>query len=184
LPLGVADRCPAAKPSAGTSASEMITRATIRRPAFIASSLLSAAAPVSGGRQDGALRRRLPSDVRRTPGASSATRSQSLPGDLLVVLIQALAVVGELAAAHEVAVAEADLAKPVGIGQRLPRRRHEVGLAAAQDGLGCSNAKRPPLVTTGVACPGRAHGGADRGGQRTLRPNGPRSSEITVGMHS
>src|SRR5690349_23890928 len=59
-----------------------------------------------------------------------------LAGDLLVVLVQALAVVGEVAAADEGAVAEADLAEPVGVGQRLPRGRHEVGLAAGQDGLG------------------------------------------------
>src|SRR5207248_10353349 len=52
---------------------------------------------------------------------------------LLVLLIQALAVVGELAAPHEGTVAEADLSEPVGIGQRLARGADEVGLAAVED---------------------------------------------------
>ena len=46
--------------------------------------------------------------------------------ELAVVLVEALAVIGERAPPHEVAQPEADLAEPVGIGQRLARRRDEV----------------------------------------------------------
>src|SRR3990172_2554999 len=58
-----------------------------------------------------------------------------LAGDLLVALVEPLAVVRELAAAHEVAVPEADLPEPVGVGKRLPRRRHAVRFATLEDGL-------------------------------------------------
>src|SRR4029453_16581190 len=49
------------------------------------------------------------------PGVVEAHAIPELAGDLLVVLVEPFAVVGELAAAHEVAVAQPDLAEPVGI---------------------------------------------------------------------
>src|SRR5439155_10596488 len=44
-----------------------------------------------------------------------------LARDLLMTLVQPLAVVRELTPAHEVAQTETDLPEPVGIGERLPR---------------------------------------------------------------
>src|SRR6266404_5623265 len=85
----------------------------------------------SGGVHDGGERRRLPSRARRV----DLHAVPELARHLLVLLVQALAVVGELAAPHEGAVAEADLPEPVGIGQRLARGADEVGLAALEDAL-------------------------------------------------
>ena len=48
----------------------------------------------------------------------------------------------------------------------------------------CSNATMPPLVTTGVAWPAARTAARIAAASGTLRPNGPRASEITVGMHS
>src|SRR5262245_66169104 len=51
---------------------------------------------------------------------------------LLVHLIQAFAVVREIAAANLIALAGSDLQRPVGIGQRGARHRDDVGIAATQ----------------------------------------------------
>src|SRR3954462_14548641 len=59
-----------------------------------------------------------------------------LAGHLLVLLIERLAVVGELAAPDLVAAALAQLAEPVGVGKALARGRDDVGLAALENLLG------------------------------------------------
>ena len=58
-------------------------------------------------------------------------------------LIEALAVVRELAAAHEVAVSQPDLAEPVGIGEGLARGRDHVRLSARQDALRLIEGRHP-----------------------------------------
>src|SRR5437868_324890 len=55
---------------------------------------------------------------------------------LLVLLVERLAVVGELAAPDLAAAALADLAEPVRVREALARRCDEVGVAARQDRLG------------------------------------------------
>jgi hypothetical protein len=42
----------------------------------------------------------------------------------------------------------------------------------------------PPLVTIGVAWPAARTARRMAAASGTLRPNGPRASEMTVGMHS
>src|SRR5687768_1542360 len=54
---------------------------------------------------------------------------------LLVVLVQPLAVVRELAAPDEVTVAEVNLAVPVGVREALTRGGDDVGLAALENAL-------------------------------------------------
>src|SRR5713226_160329 len=92
-----------------------------------------------------------------------------LAGDLLVALVEALAVVRELAPAHELAVARADLPEPIGIGERLPRRRDEVGLAALEDPLRLlegrdAAARHDGRRVAGLATPVVT----DRGGERDV----------------
>ena len=53
-----------------------------------------------------------------------------------MTLVESFAVVRELAAPYLRAVAQADLPEPVGVRERLARRRHAVGLAVSQDRLG------------------------------------------------
>ena len=89
-----------------------------------------------GGPPGGAAEAPLAVAGEADPGVVELHAIPELAGDLLVVLVERLAVVGELAAAHEVAVAQPDLAEPVGIGQRLARGGDEVGLALGQDRLG------------------------------------------------
>src|SRR5213078_3219649 len=72
----------------------------------------------------------------RDVGGVERVAVPQLAGDLLVLLVERLAVVGELAAPDLVAAALADLEEPVGIGQALARRRDQVGLAALEDRLG------------------------------------------------
>ena len=47
-----------------------------------------------------------------------------------------------------------------------------------------SKVDTPPLVTTGTSCPAARRPARTAAASGTLRPNGPRASEITVGMHS
>src|SRR5919108_5265883 len=95
-----------------------------------------------------------------------------LAGDLLVVLVEAFTVIGELAAPHEVAEAETNLAKPVGIRERLPGSGHEIGFTAREDALGL--VERPDAAAgddwRGEA--GVAHRAADPRGQRHIAAEG------------
>src|SRR3979409_1994910 len=72
----------------------------------------------------------------RDVGGVELVAIPQLAGDLLVLLVERLAVVGELAAPDLVALALADLEEPVGVGQALARRGDQVGLTAREDGLG------------------------------------------------
>src|SRR5207247_2548674 len=91
-----------------------------------------------GGRPPG--RRPQPSlAVERHPNVALARRDVTVPElarHLLVALIEALAVVRELAASHLGPEAEPDLPEPVGVGERLTGGADEVGLAAAENALG------------------------------------------------
>jgi len=58
-----------------------------------------------------------------------------LARDLLVALVEPLAVIRELAAPHEIPVAEPDLPEPVGVGESLAGGGHAVGLAPLEDPL-------------------------------------------------
>src|SRR5512132_2058523 len=59
-----------------------------------------------------------------------------LAGDLLVLLIERLAVVGVFAAPHLGAAAELDLEEPIGVGQGRARHADDVGVSVREDGLG------------------------------------------------
>ena len=108
-----------------------------------------------------------------------------LAGDLLVHAVEALAVVREDAAAdlrrrvpsrilsHQSGSARDWRAEA--ITSAWPRRR----IASA-----CSKVQRPPAVTTGVSCPAARTARRIVAASGTLRPNGPRASMRTVGMHS
>src|SRR2546426_8630504 len=100
-----------------------------------------------------------------------------LARDLLVALIEPLAVVRELAAAHQVAQTETDLSEPVGIGERLPGGRHAVRLPRSRIPSACSNVVIPPLVTTGVAWP------ALRSARRIAAASGDRKSTRLNSSH-
>src|SRR6267143_6052521 len=89
-----------------------------------------------------------------------------LAGDLLVALVEPFAVVRELAAAHERAVAEADLPEPVGVGERLTRRRDAVRLAALEDPFGLLEGRDATARDDERRVTGLAHGAADRRGER------------------
>jgi hypothetical protein len=56
-----------------------------------------------------------------------------LARDLLVALVEPLAVIRELAAPHEIPVAEPGLPEPVGVGESLAGGGHAVGLAPLED---------------------------------------------------
>src|SRR5690606_1036501 len=60
----------------------------------------------------------------------------ALAGHFLVRLVERLAVVREEAAPDLVPASAPDLQEPIGIGERLPRRRDDVGIAARKDLLG------------------------------------------------
>src|SRR5436309_12475256 len=95
-----------------------------------------------------------------------------LASHLFVLLVQALAIVGELATPHQMTIPQADLPKPVRIGQRLARGADEVGLAALQDALSLlegadAAAGDDGRVAAGLDTPVVTSG--------TLRPKGPRS---------
>src|SRR5207253_9844551 len=98
---------------------------------------------------------------------------------LLVLLVQALAVVGELAAPHEGAVAEADLPEPVGVGQRLARGADEVGLAALEDALRLLEGADAAAGDDGRVEAGLPDGPADARGQRHVAGERP----ALVGQH-
>src|SRR5713226_5491428 len=126
---------------------------------------------VSAGRA-GSRRRRQPALAvarerdRRVPRVEFPV--PELAGDLLVALVEALAVVRELAPAHELAVARADLPEPIGIGERLARRRDEVGLAALEDPLRLLEGRDAAARHDGRRVAGLAHRAADRGGERDV----------------
>ena len=133
-------------------------------------------------RPAGACRRSL----MRNAGLVERFAVPELARDLLVHLVEPLAVVGEAAAADLAAAAEAHLQEPVGIGQRLARRADDVRGAGREDRLRpASKVLMPPATTTGVVEAGVAHRRDGCGTPAsTLRPNGPASSASTVGMHS
>src|SRR6267143_2777451 len=89
-----------------------------------------------------------------------------LAGDLLVALVEPFAVVRELAAAHEVAVAEADLPEPVGVGERLARRRDAVRLTALEDPLRLLEGRDAAARDDGRRMAGLTDRAADRRGER------------------
>src|SRR5262245_37103119 len=84
-----------------------------------------------------------------------------LAGDLLVLLVEGFAVVGELAAPDLGAAAFADLGEPVRIGEALARRGDEVGLAAREQALGLREFADAAGRDHRRRQAGRAHGRAD-----------------------
>src|SRR5262245_5015482 len=88
-----------------------------------------------------------------------------LAGDLLVALVEALAVIREFAAPHEGTVAEPDLPEPVRIGEALARRGHTIGLAALQDALGLLERRDAAAGHDRCRQAGFADGPADRRGE-------------------
>src|SRR5919205_240816 len=72
----------------------------------------------------------------RDAGLVEALAIPELAGDLLVRLVERLAVVGVVAAAHLGAPARQRLEEPVGVGQRLARGADDVRVAAPQKLLG------------------------------------------------
>src|SRR6266571_3099043 len=107
-----------------------------------------------------------------------------LARDLLVALVEPLAIVGELAAPDEVTEAEPDLPEPVGVAERLPGRGDGVGLAAREDGLGLLEAVDPAARDDGRGVPGLVDGRADRGRQRDVATEGPTlAAQIRRAVH-
>src|SRR2546425_3244620 len=102
-----------------------------------------------------------------------------LAGHLLVLLVEPLAVVGELAAPHEVAIAEADLPEPVGIGQRLAGGADEVRVAALEDGFRLLERPDAAAGDDGGVAARLADGAADARGQRHVAAEGA----ARVGQH-
>src|SRR5512145_3372273 len=102
-----------------------------------------------------------------------------LAGHLLVPLIEPLAIVGELAAPHEVTEAQPDLPEPVGVGETLARGAHEVGLATAQDALGLLEGVDAAAGDDRGVGADLTYGPADGGGQRDVATEGP----ALVGEH-
>src|SRR5262249_17118356 len=114
--------------------------------------------------------------VERHPNVALARRDVTIPElarHLLVALIEALAVVRELAASHLAPEAEPDLPEPVGVGERLTRGADEVGLAAAENALGLLERMDASAGHDGRHVTGRANGAANRGGQRHVPSERP-----------
>ena len=65
-------------------------------------------------------------------GAVAEVAIPQLAGHLLVLLVEAFAVVGEQAAAHFVATAQPHLLPPIGVGEALPRGGDEALCALAR----------------------------------------------------
>ena len=104
-----------------------------------------------------------------------------LTRDLLVLLVEALAVVGEDAASYFVAVPVAHLPPPVGIREGLPRGSYHVAVAVDERGL--RGVERPHAAAAdhghdGVDC---ADGLADLAGQREIAAEGPRGVDAHGG---
>src|SRR5262245_4621312 len=93
-----------------------------------------------------------------------------LARDLLVALVEPLAVVRELAAPHPVAVPEPDFPEPVGIGEGLAGGRHAVGLALFQNRLGLLEGRDAAAGHDGRLPPGLANGAANPSGERDVPP--------------
>src|SRR5262249_17383751 len=81
---------------------------------------------------------------------------------LLVLLIEGLAVVRELAAPDRGTVTGAKLQEPVRIGERLARGRHEIGVSALENRLGLRELAEPTSRDDRRGKPGRAHRRTDR----------------------
>jgi hypothetical protein len=76
------------------------------------------------------------------------------------------------------------LLPPVGIGEALPRRGDQVASPSRRIASACAKSWMPPAVTTGVVKPAARTAARIAAASGTLRPNGPRASLRTVGMHS
>src|SRR5687768_14289913 len=116
-------------------------------------------APPVGGERDGGIR-------------AIEIAVPQLAGDLLVMLVQPLAVVRELASAHQMAVAEVNLAEPVGVREALAGGSHDVGLAALEDALRLLEGHDAAAGDDRCVETRFAHGGADGGGERHVAPEG------------
>src|SRR5262245_31469307 len=97
-----------------------------------------------------------------------------LAGDLLVLLVERLAVVRELAAPDLAAATLADLQPPVRLGQADATRSASPRSRSAS---ACANSQMPPAATTGVARPAARTAPRIVPAIDAFRANGPRASE-------